>query len=228
MGRMKNFKMKLLVILLALATLQEVRSHGDQPLSKVAIHKTEFALRDNAYVKASPTVLGLEGQNTEWVTVKFTTPNPSNDDWIGVFSPANFNASSCPAENKASHPPSLCSAPIKFQYANYSSPSYKSTGKGSLRLQLINQRSDFSFALFSGGISKPKLVAISNYVAFANPKAPVYPRLAQGKTWNEMTVTWTSGYGIDEAEPFVEWSQKGGDNVRTPAGTLTFDRNTMC
>ncbi|KAF8013912.1 hypothetical protein BT93_I1694 [Corymbia citriodora subsp. variegata] len=52
----------------------------------------------------------------------------------------------------------------------------------------------------------PKLVAASNAVAFANPKAPVYPCLAQGKEWNEMTVTWTSGYGIAEAEPFVYWS----------------------
>ncbi|MCI48612.1 putative inactive purple acid phosphatase 27-like, partial [Trifolium medium] len=33
----------------------------------------------------------------------------------------------------------------------------------------------------------PKLVAVSNFIAFANPKAPVYPRLAQGKSWNEVS-----------------------------------------
>lgn len=44
----------------------------------------------------------------------------------------------------------------------------------------------------------------------------------------QMTVTWTSGYGIDVAEPFVEWGPKGGDWTRSPAGTLTFDRNSMC
>lgn len=43
-----------------------------------------------------------------------------------------------------------------------------------------------------------------------------------------MTVTWTSGYGINEAEPFVEWGRKGGQKGRTPAGTLTFDRSSMC
>lgn len=43
-----------------------------------------------------------------------------------------------------------------------------------------------------------------------------------------MTVTWTSGYGINEAEPFVKWGPKGGDSTRFPAGTLTFDRNSMC
>jgi hypothetical protein len=33
---------------------------------------------------------------------------------------------------------------------------------------------------------QPTLVAVSNKIAFANPKAPVYPRLALGKTWNEV------------------------------------------
>ena len=35
-----------------------------------------------------------------------------------------------------------------------------------------------------------------------------------------MTVTWTSGYNIDEAVPFVEWGLKGEDQVRSPAGTF--------
>ncbi|CAK9313140.1 unnamed protein product [Citrullus colocynthis] len=181
-----------------------------------------------ANVKASPSVLGLKGENTEWVTLEYSSPDPSSDDWIGVFSPANFSSSTCLVENPRVYPPLLCSAPIKFLYANYTNPNYKTTGRGLLKLQLINQRADFSFALFSGGLSKPKVVAISNRVTFANPNAPLYPRLAQGKNWNEMTVTWTSGYGIDEAEPLVAWSQNGKDLLQSPAGTLTFDRNSMC
>lgn len=43
-----------------------------------------------------------------------------------------------------------------------------------------------------------------------------------------MTVTWTSGYDIDDAKPFVEWGPKGGDRMISPAGTLTFDRSSMC
>nr|GMD90735.1 probable inactive purple acid phosphatase 1 [Ipomoea batatas] len=43
-----------------------------------------------------------------------------------------------------------------------------------------------------------------------------------------MTVTWTSGYGINEAEPFVEWGPRRGKQSRSPAGTLTFDRSSMC
>ncbi|KAF4368171.1 hypothetical protein F8388_022804 [Cannabis sativa] len=228
-GRMRKLEMKFFAIFLfTIVTLEMVSSHGDQPLSKVAIHQTVFALSEKAYIKASKSVLGLKEENMEWVVVKFSSPNPSNDDWIGVFSPAIFNASNCPAENPATHTPTLCTAPIKYQFANYTNPRYTITGKGEVKFQIIKQRSDFSFALFSGGLSNPKVVGLTGAIAFANPNSPVYPRLAQGKMWNEMTVTWTSGYGIDEAEPFVEWGKKGGDHVRSPAGTLTFDRNSMC
>ncbi|KAK8522837.1 hypothetical protein V6N12_056532 [Hibiscus sabdariffa] len=194
------------LILLILATLEVVASHGDQPLSAIAVQKATFFLNHQAYIKVSPTVLGLKGQNEDWVIVEFSSPHPSVDDWIGVFSPSDFSASSCPApaDNPWVTPPLLCSAPIKYQYANYSTPKYKETGKGTLKLQLINQRSDFSFALFSG------------------------EEITQLKVDAQMTVTWTSGYGIGEAVPFVEWGPKGGPLLHSPAGILTFDRNGMC
>eukprot|EP00262_Sarcandra_glabra_P020886 TRINITY_DN8512_c0_g1_i2.p1 TRINITY_DN8512_c0_g1~~TRINITY_DN8512_c0_g1_i2.p1 ORF type:complete len:614 (-),score=75.40 TRINITY_DN8512_c0_g1_i2:275-2116(-) len=217
-----------LVTFWSLISFGEPRPSGEQPLSRILIQKATFALNDSAYVKASPLVLGLKGQNSEWVTLKYHCPNPSDDDWIGVFSPSNFSASTCPSDNSRDEPPLICSAPIKFQFASYSNPNYKDTGNGSLKLQLINQRGDFSFALFSGGLLNPKLIAVSNTVTFDNPKAPVYPRLAQGKSWNEMTVTWTSGYNIDEAYPFIEWGPQEGPLMRSPAGTLTFSRNSMC
>jgi hypothetical protein len=44
----------------------------------------------------------------------------------------------------------------------------------------------------------------------------------------QMTVTWTSGYGIKEAVPMVEWGLKGESQTRSPAGTLTFHQNSMC
>lgn len=43
-----------------------------------------------------------------------------------------------------------------------------------------------------------------------------------------MTVTWTSGYDINEAVPFVEWGLKGDLQTRSPAGTLTFFQSDMC
>lgn len=90
---------------------------GEQPLSRIAVERVVLAVNDAAYVKASPLVLGhkvklgsssllshhrscglagksicgsLQGENSEWADVEFFHPNPSDDDWIGVFSPANF------------------------------------------------------------------------------------------------------------------------------------------
>lgn len=52
-------KANLAILLVLLATLQETRSHGEQPLSKIDVHKAVFALHDLAYVKASPSILGI-------------------------------------------------------------------------------------------------------------------------------------------------------------------------
>ncbi|XP_024929268.3 probable inactive purple acid phosphatase 27 isoform X1 [Ziziphus jujuba] len=207
---------------------------GIQPLSKIAIHRALYELHDNASVSAKPLLLGTKGADSEWVTVQVQFSKPSEDDWLGVFSPANFNSFTCPPNDERQQTPNICSAPIKYKFANDSNPEYVKKGKASLKFLLINQREDFSFALFSGGLSNPKLVAVSNVIKFANPKAPLYPRLAQGKSWNEMTVTWTSGYNINEALPLVEWGLKGQiqtqtqTQTQTPAQTMTFHRNSMC
>lgn len=203
-----------------------------QPLSKIAVHKASIAIQSSAYVEASPSLLGEKGETVQWVNVKFGCASPAATDWIGVFSPAKFNGSTCSPESgpEEDQSPLLCTAPIKFQYANYSTANYVKTGNGSLKLRLINQRADFAFALFSGGLTNPVLLAISNTISFLNPKAPVYPRLSQGKLWNEMTVTWTSGYNIDEAIPVVKWGPEEQEEMAflSPAGTLTFSRNSMC
>ncbi|KAF2920642.1 hypothetical protein DAI22_08g225000 [Oryza sativa Japonica Group] len=203
---------------------------GFQPLSKIAVHKATVDLHGSAFVSATPALLGDQGEDTEWVTVKYGWANPSADDWIAVFSPADFISGSCPNPSRYPDEPLLCTAPIKYQFANYSA-NYVYWGKGSIRFQLINQRYDFSFALFTGGLENPKLVAVSEAISFKNPKAPVYPRLAQGKSYDEMTVTWTSGYDISEAYPFVEWGMVvagAAAPTRTAAGTLTFNRGSMC
>ncbi|KAB2620332.1 inactive purple acid phosphatase 27 [Pyrus ussuriensis x Pyrus communis] len=201
---------------------------GVQPLSKIQIHRAVYELHENASVKAYPVLLGTKGEDSQWVTIEVASPKPAEDDWLAVFSPADFNSSTCPPTDDREVAPNICSAPIKYRFANDSNAGYTKTGKASLRFQLINQRADFSFALFSGGLSTPKLVAVSNSISFANPNVPLYPRLAQGKDWNEMTVTWTSGYNINKAVPFVKWGLKGEAQIRSPAGTLTFPRGSLC
>lgn len=49
---------KLLPILWFLLSLQVIASHKEQPLARIAIHKTVLALDKYAYIKATPSVLG--------------------------------------------------------------------------------------------------------------------------------------------------------------------------
>ncbi|KAB1217406.1 putative inactive purple acid phosphatase 27 [Morella rubra] len=214
-------------LILGLASAH-INGLGEQSLSKIAIYKATLALSESSSIKAHPSLLGLANEDTEWVRVKLRNHEPSAGDWVGVFSPATFNSSSCKPVNPKDQTPYICSAPIKYKFVRNFDQQYLKTGRAFLRFQLINQRADFSFALFTGGLSNPKLVAVSNHISFANPKAPLYPRLAQGKSWNEMTVTWTSGYNINEAVPFVMWGLKGEIQTLSPAGTLTFNRGSMC
>lgn len=120
--RLKDMRVSIVTILVTvvsvLGAVQEVKSHKDQPLSGIAIHRITFDLNEKAYLKASPTVLGsnvitiplllsdlfivflriaklqcnffLQGQHSELVLVEYSSPKPSDDDWIGVFSPADF------------------------------------------------------------------------------------------------------------------------------------------
>lgn len=85
-----RISLTLLGILVALLKLQRVTSHGVQPLSTIGIGSAVIALDDRAYIRATPLILGLNRQNKEWITLEYGINNPSIDDWIGVFSPANF------------------------------------------------------------------------------------------------------------------------------------------
>ncbi|EPS73168.1 hypothetical protein M569_01584, partial [Genlisea aurea] len=221
---------KFLLALSAIMSHWIIVLHGFQPLSSILIETAVIALDEESYIRASPSVLGLNSQdrNREWIALEYRASRPAADDWIGVFSPSNFSSMACPPENIWVGTPYLCAAPIKYQFVNSSNPDYTVTGEGRLKLLLINQRLDFSFALFAGGLKNPKLVSVSNTIAFDNPNAPLYPRLAQGKSWDEMTVTWTSGYGTAESQPFVEWGPKGREQRLSPAVTLTFDRSSLC
>ncbi|KAJ8436862.1 hypothetical protein Cgig2_026186 [Carnegiea gigantea] len=213
--------LKLIVLLLSLSWLNLGLGHrpvgGEQPLEKINILRTTLALHGDASIKASPVLLGLKGEDTEWVDVRLRSASPSVDDWVGVFSPAKFEY--CPHL--------LLSMPLFFLFTLlllvlasavrfHSSSCYSATDK-----------KDQPPYICSSPL-KPKLKAVSNSVSFANPKAPLYPRLALGKSWNEMTVTWTSGYNIDEAVPLVEWGQSDSTPKQTAAGTLTFSRETLC
>ncbi|KAG0631433.1 hypothetical protein M758_1G252900 [Ceratodon purpureus] len=209
----------------------EVRQDDTQPLSKIALHRSTQKFDKSITISADPVLLGHKGETSEYVTVKYKKPTGAKEtDWIGVFSPAKFNASECSEDlNPREYRPYICQAPIKYKYANYSSPNYVIDGEGSVTFRLVKQRSDFAFGFFSGDITNPVLEAISNTISFADTNAPVYPRLALGSTWDQMTVTWTSGYGKKDADAVVQWgTEVGKESWLSPASTLTFTRHDMC
>ncbi|KAI3727045.1 hypothetical protein L1987_66853 [Smallanthus sonchifolius] len=201
-----------------------------QPLANIEIHKAVIDIQESACITAYPMIMDYERDDIVWVNVVVESAEPSEADWVAVFSPANFNASDCYSESDGDveKAPYICTAPLKYKFVNYSNPDYVKRRQGSLQFQIINQRADFSFALFTGGLYSPKLIRISSPISFRNPKAPLYPRLAQGKSWDQMAVTWTSGYNIDEATPFVEYGWIGQGRNLSPAETLTFSRSSMC
>ncbi|OEL12549.1 putative inactive purple acid phosphatase 27 [Dichanthelium oligosanthes] len=232
----------------AAVAVEDSTTDNIQPLSTLKMQAAQVAMDSGAVIHASPDVLGKNGEDSAWVTVNFTAPAPSAGHWVALFSPADFGLSvgggarTNAAAGEEGPEAGLPTAPIKYMFANIS-PSFMSSGSGdmssssgnlssgsgNMSFLVINQRSDYAFGLFSGGKDNPKLIAVSNKISFANPKAPVFPRLSQGKEWNEMAVTWTSGYNINEAYPFVEWKMKGGESSkRTPAGTLTYTRSHLC
>ncbi|XP_045822536.1 probable inactive purple acid phosphatase 24 [Trifolium pratense] len=53
---------------------------GEQSLSKIAIHKALVSLHSAASVTSTPSILGIKGEDTQWVAVDFDFPNPSVDD----------------------------------------------------------------------------------------------------------------------------------------------------
>uniref|UniRef100_A0A453RMM4 Purple acid phosphatase Fn3-like domain-containing protein n=1 Tax=Aegilops tauschii subsp. strangulata TaxID=200361 RepID=A0A453RMM4_AEGTS len=160
-----------LAMVAAAATVSAWPAEGIQPLSKIAMNKATVNLHGSAYVRATPALLGDQDEDTVWVTVKYGWENPSADDWIAVFSPADFISGSCPNPSRYPGEPLLCTAPIKYQYANYSA-NYLHGGKGAIRFQLINQRSDFSFALLAGGLENVTISSIRTVLSeILNPFA---------------------------------------------------------
>nr|GFB71532.1 probable inactive purple acid phosphatase 27 [Tanacetum cinerariifolium] len=97
----------------------------EQPLLKIDIHSVVIDLDDGASIQAYPSVFGIYGEDVEWVAVELKHPKSSNDDWIEVFSPTQFNASTCFVENDPKkRSPYICSTHIKYTSTNYSNAGY--------------------------------------------------------------------------------------------------------
>ncbi|RZC69697.1 hypothetical protein C5167_032829 [Papaver somniferum] len=79
----------------------EIYNH-EELRAKLKNHKfrsgSDRELSENAYngfssIKATTDILGLKGESSQWINVKFKHPHQSADDWSAVFFPAIFKIS---------------------------------------------------------------------------------------------------------------------------------------
>ena len=89
---------------------------------------------DDGYTISS--VLPLEIDNDEIVTVTFQSTKPDSGDWIAAYSPASADITT--------------TVPVKYAWCN-TNISYLSTGVGSLAFNFTNLRADIAFYFFVNG-----------------------------------------------------------------------------
>ena len=155
----RSMNRSVLLCLLGLAVLLVVNAHKHvSPFERIQMHLASVRLDSSISISISPDALESNGQ---WVTVTWSgVSKPSKDDWIGAFSQLPFNPSSAPA---------------KYKMCSDVSPDYIRTGSGNTTFRLVNMRSAYTFALFSGQ-DHPVLLATSKSVSFKNPNEVRVPR----------------------------------------------------
>ena len=119
--------------------------------------------------------------NGEFITVSWSgVSDPSNGDWIGVYSPSTTNvmehypikfqvpcmAAACEWGYCTNTANMWLARVIAEQFANHSAGWPSSSG--SLRFQLLNLRADYIFTFMRGGIYSPTLAATSSVVSFTD------------------------------------------------------------
>lgn len=72
----------LVILLWASLNVYAVDAHGVQPLSRIAIHKATFDLHVDAYVKASPRILGLQVRTWAISLIKYASVAKHNAVWM--------------------------------------------------------------------------------------------------------------------------------------------------
>ena len=150
--------------------------------------------------------------NGEFITVSWSgVSDPSNGDWIGVYSPSTTNV--------------MEHYPIKFQFANHSAGWPSSSG--SLRFQLLNLRADYIFTFMRGGIYSPTLAATSSVVSFTDYNKPFQIHTTVTDQPEYIMVMWNT---LDSSTPQVYYGldSAAADLHTVAAETTTYTADDLC
>jgi hypothetical protein len=180
----------------------------------------------------SPTII----TNDQFVTVTFnTTAIPTQDDWIGAYSP----------------PPSLVpgsenyifnSVPVKYGMCFWSGTStlahlhgdYLSTGVGSLTFNLTNLRADVAFYYLSGVTNFNSTdfsdtiveAAATQQVSFQNINEPLRNRVVPTSDTNIYNVLWSAASMI---RPMLRWGFESNQyTFNQPAAVSNITKSSLC
>ncbi|CAM6025197.1 unnamed protein product [Sphagnum balticum] len=209
----------------------------------LSISISTAASSDSASASAATLLL----QDVENVTVTVSgILDPSEADWIAVFSPATApDTNFCPLNEAlyletgdVSPQPLTCLYPVKYRYVS-GDPEYLSCGNsecqeeilgkclvktcsGSITFRIINIRTTILFAFFTGGFDAPCLLKTSSALNFSNPSSPLYAHLSSpDSTATSMRLTWVSGNG-DPQEVYYDGGRSSTSTVST------FTPSQMC
>lgn len=217
-------KYSLFVVLLFCITIQRVTSHTSpsrlslyNALNARFLHSSSSSSPESSSVSSTVTVdvtptLINDG---DYVNVTITNPNPTSDDFIASFSPSTYA--------------SVAHSPVEYFLLN-AFPSYLKTGTVTVPFRCINMRSDYAFALFSGGLNNPVEIAHSVPVTFHLPNEPLHPRLAVTTNPGELRVTWSSGSNAaSNPQVYLALAADPSNGKWYPAdNTYTYTAADMC
>lgn len=186
-------------------------SHGhENDLARVNVSAVTLGLRADATVALNASVAA----DGDFVRISVNNPGfAAKGDWIGAYA-----ADADPG----------ATVPLKWTYFDPYIPGYNVSGVGNVTFQVYAIRQAIVFRVFSGGTSKPVLVASSAPLTFADYGAPAHPRVLPGATHGDYVVAWTSN--ASDGSPRLRWgTSRGGPYPNAaPATAATIPRASLC
>jgi len=196
-------------ILIGILLIGSAFAHSLNSLANIQIQNVQLNLDGNITLSASPKILTAP---SEWVTVSWSgVREPTDQDWIGVFSPGDIDISR--------------TAPVKYQFTSVS-PSYTS-GSGSIQFDILNMHADYIFLFFRNGTTFPVAAASSNRITFQNLELPLQGHLSLTGQLDQMRLSFTTGTG--NYVQYVLWGTQSGMYTRqVQATSYGYTQDEMC
>ncbi|KAK9750696.1 hypothetical protein RND81_02G214500 [Saponaria officinalis] len=191
-------------------------------LTLVTVSNSAQPATSTPTISVTPTTLNKSGDKIQVTWANIT--NPSNRDWLGIYSPPNS------------------SNPQFIGYFFLNSSSTWETGGGSLTFLLINLRGPYQFRVFHPDLVGPKkvhhdhdqnplpqtdhMLVESEEVGFVNPSGPEQAHLGFTDREDEMRVVFVAG---DGSQRVVKYGESENElNFESQTSVERYEIGDMC